>query len=471
MNKYKRLGKNSLLVFVGSIGSKLLAILMLPFYTAWLSVESYGDVDLVSTYVSLIMGIVTLCVTDAIFRFPQGKGREEQRILFSSGLAVVSLSLGLFGGLSSGVLNWATGVRWGVFDAYAGYIYTLLIFSFLQLYLQQFSRSIDRMSVFVMSGVILTFVIALSSLLLVPKWGVDGYLISQLIGFAASISYTSFSMRIDRYLSYSSISVSAMKEMLSYSIPMIPNATLWWILGTSNRLFLEHYHSTDLVGIFAVSNRFPSIITMVFNTFFLSWQISVLEEFEKPGFRIFYNRIMRLCFVLLLLVEFLLSLSSYWLIRFFADEAYLDAWRYIPFLGLAAVFSSFSTLMGTMFMATKNTRYFLTTSLWGGLLCLGMNLLLIPLYGIMGATVSLLIAHFIILYLRIIKSDKYVSLEGKGDYLSQIALLLGAIIGILFLDAWSLRLMSFSLFFALFILLNKGFVKEVLDSLVNIIRK
>ena len=49
------------------------------------------------------------------------------------------------------------------------------------------------MSVFVMSGVILTFVIALSSLLLVPKWGIDGYLISQLIGFSASISYTLFS--------------------------------------------------------------------------------------------------------------------------------------------------------------------------------------------------------------------------------------------------------------------------------------
>ena len=52
MNKYKRLGKNSLLVFIGSIGSKLLAILMLPFYTAWLSVENYGDIDLVGTYVS-----------------------------------------------------------------------------------------------------------------------------------------------------------------------------------------------------------------------------------------------------------------------------------------------------------------------------------------------------------------------------------------------------------------------------------
>lgn len=93
MNKYKRLGKNSLLVFIGSIGSKLLAILMLPFYTAWLSVENYGDIDLVGTYVSLIMGVVTLCITDAIFRFPQGKSIDKQRTFFSSGLTVVSLSL------------------------------------------------------------------------------------------------------------------------------------------------------------------------------------------------------------------------------------------------------------------------------------------------------------------------------------------------------------------------------------------
>ena len=353
MNKYKRLGKNSLLVFIGSIGSKLLAILMLPFYTAWLSVENYGDIDLVGTYVSLIMGVVTLCITDAIFRFPQGKSIDKQRTFFSSGLTVVSLSLILFGAVYYYLLKYVEDIQWGVFGSYAGYIYVLLIFSFLQLYLQQFSRSIDRMSVFVVSGIILTFVTAISSLLLVPKWGVDGYIISQLTGFIISSLYTVVSIHIHTYLSYKSISISTIKEMLSYSIPMIPNATLWWILGTSNRLFLEYYHSTDFVGIFAVSNRFPSIITMVFNTFFLSWQISVLEEFKKPDFRLFYNRILRLCFVLLLLVGFFLCLSSYWLIKFFADESYLDAWRYIPFLGLAAVFSSLSTFVGTMFMATK----------------------------------------------------------------------------------------------------------------------
>ena len=276
------------------------------------------------------------------------------------------------------------------------------------------------MSVFVVSGIILTFVTAISSLLLVPKWGVDGYIISQLTGFIISSLYTVVSIHIHTYLSYKSISISTIKEMLSYSIPMIPNATLWWILGTSNRLFLEYYHSTDFVGIFAVSNRFSvDYNNGVQLLFFLSWQISVLEEFKKPDFRLFYNRILRLCFVLLLLVGFFLCLSSYWLIKFLRTSLILMLGDYIPFLGLAAVFSSLSTFVGTMFMATKNTRYFLTTSLWGGFVCLGMNFLLIPRYGIMGATVSLLIAHFVILYLRTMKSDKFVCLDGKYDYLLQ----------------------------------------------------
>lgn len=97
-------------------------------------------------------------------------------------------------------------------------------------------------------------------------------------------------------------------------------------------------------------------------------------------------------------------------------------------------------------MVTKDTRYFLTTSLWGGLVCLGMNFLLITRYGIMGATELLLIAHFIILYLRTMKSDKFVCLDGKYNYLLQIMLLLGNAMGVIFLDTWFLRVLSFLLF-------------------------
>jgi O-antigen/teichoic acid export membrane protein len=47
MNKYRRLGKNTLFVFIGNASSKLIGLLMLPFYTRWLSVEDYGTTDII----------------------------------------------------------------------------------------------------------------------------------------------------------------------------------------------------------------------------------------------------------------------------------------------------------------------------------------------------------------------------------------------------------------------------------------
>ena len=397
-----------------------MSVLMLPFYTAWLSVEQYGDVDLVSTYVSLIMGLVTLCMTDAIFRFPQGCKFSEQRNFFTSGISLVSISILVFGFIYFLVLYLWGNNSWGIIYTYSGYIYFILIFSFIQLYFQQFSRSIDRMGVYVTSGIVLTSLTVVVSLFLVPKYGANGFLLSQIVGFIGASFYTFFKIRIYHYLSISHVSLPVIKEMLAYSIPMIPNATLWWLLGTSNRLFLEYFQGVEQVGIFAVSNRFPSIITMVFNTFFLSWQISVLEEFKKTDFKRFYNNIFRVCFVLLITVSILLSISSFWLIKVFASEKFIESWRYIPFLGVASVFSSLSTFAGTMFMAFKKTRYYLTTSLWGALFCVLLNLILIRWIGIMGATLSLLISHLLILILRIVKSDRYVLLDSKISYLVQI---------------------------------------------------
>ena len=343
MNRYTRLGKNSALILVGSVGSKLLSVLMLPFYTAWLSVEKYGDIDLINTYVSLIMGVVTLCMTDAIFRFPQGKDISEQRKFFSSGLSVVTGSVVCFGILYYLLLTFVKGMTWGVFHTYAIYIYAFVIFNFFQLYLQQFCRSINRISVFVVSGLMVTVVTVITAIILVPKYGVNGFLLSQLSGQICASLYTLISINVFKYLSYKAISRSIIRCMLTYSIPMIPNATLWWILGTSNRLFLEYYHGADAVGIFAVANKFPSVITMIANIFFLSWQISVLEEYEKKNFRQFYNRILNVCFVGLIGVSVVLSVSSYGLIKIFADKSYIDAWNYVPLLGLASVFSALST--------------------------------------------------------------------------------------------------------------------------------
>lgn len=69
MGKYARLGKNTGLVFIGTAGSKLLSLLMLPFYTRWLTVSDYGSVDLITTYSGLMLGIISCSIFDSIFLF------------------------------------------------------------------------------------------------------------------------------------------------------------------------------------------------------------------------------------------------------------------------------------------------------------------------------------------------------------------------------------------------------------------
>jgi O-antigen/teichoic acid export membrane protein len=77
------------------MGARVIGLLMLPFYTRWLSVEDYGTTDIINVYVSLLLGLVTACIAEAVFIFPKGQPVEQQKSYFSSGLCFAFLSLGI----------------------------------------------------------------------------------------------------------------------------------------------------------------------------------------------------------------------------------------------------------------------------------------------------------------------------------------------------------------------------------------
>ena len=68
MNREKNLFKNTLILSIGNICTKLITFFLLPLYTAVLSTEEYGIVDLLNTLVSLFLPIVTFQIEQAVFR-------------------------------------------------------------------------------------------------------------------------------------------------------------------------------------------------------------------------------------------------------------------------------------------------------------------------------------------------------------------------------------------------------------------
>lgn len=469
MGKYRRLGKNALLMFLGNVGSKSLSFLMLPFYTSFLSVADYGTVDLILVYVQLLVGVCTCTLTEAIFVFPKGQDFSKQQTYFTSGAVFSAATLTLTGLLFVILVFSLQAFSYeGIFTEYNFCIFLMLCATFFQTYTQQFARSIDKVSVYVISGIVLTLTTVLTSLLTLPLWGLNGYIYSIVISYFVAAVYTVIAAKEYRFFSFRRLSRVSLKEMLKYSIPMMPNSIMWWVLSTMNRPLLEHYSGIESVGIFAVANKFPMLISMLYTVFTYSWQISVLEEFNKPDYKQFYNKVFRVQFLAFVLFVLGLTFLSRPLIELMTTQGYYDAWKYIAPLALAVVFSNLAGFAGTNFVATKESKYYFTTSFWSGASCFILNFLLIPLLGIWGAIISLLFSNILLFYLRIRKTWKYSPIIRLRLYLL-LLLIIGVYIMLsYFIQNLVINLMFFLVALCVIILLNKDFLHEAYSMCKNL---
>ena len=86
MSRGSDLVKNTAIVAVGKLCTKFISFFLLPFYTAVLSAEEYGIVDLFNTYVSLLLPIIVFQIEDALFRFSidARENREEEKAVIST---------------------------------------------------------------------------------------------------------------------------------------------------------------------------------------------------------------------------------------------------------------------------------------------------------------------------------------------------------------------------------------------------
>lgn len=443
-----------------------MSLIMLPFYTRWLSVEDYGVTDIINVYVTLLLGLATACIADAVFIFPKGEPIEKQKKYFSSGLFFAFLSL-----LSTALLFkiviriFAYNGPSNSFTDNAWFVYGLLVVTFLQQYTQQFVRSIDKMKIYSTAGIILTVCTALFSFIMIPRWGVFGYVYSLIFANIFTVLYSLFFSGAFKYFAFRKIEKAAYVEMLKYSIPLVPNAVMWWLVGAFNRPLMEHYLGMHAIGIYGVASRFSGILNIFFSIFGMSWQISVMEEFVKEGYSYFFNKMFRLIVVGLVFLFLLLTAGSKMIVRILASPDFFEAWKYIPILTLGAVLSSVSGLVGSNFAAAKESKYFFYSAIWAIASSLICNFLLIPRFGIMGAAIAAPITYTVIAASRILYCRKYVRIKNIKPYavMSIIGILM--IFNVLYIHTMGLKVLIMLLLFSLFIITNYKLKEDVVKGI------
>ncbi len=417
MGQYSRLGKNTILVFAGNAGAKLIGLLMLPFYTRWLDADEYGLTDVISIYVTFLISIVTCCICESIFIFPKGESKKRQTELFSSAILFVTFTCITTAVIFFGVKSVALLYDWhNSFVDNVWLIFFMMLSQITQQITQQFARSLDKMMIYSGSGVVVTAGTALFAFLLIPHYGVEGYVWSMIFAYLCGALFSLIASFQFRYISFVSIDKESCVEMLKYSIPLIPNAIMWWLVSALNRPIMEFHCGLHDIGLFAVANKFPGILSMVFAIFVTSWQISVLEEYGKPTFQKFYNNVMRIIFTCLSIVLIVISISSKLLVTMFASASFYDAWQYVPLLTLGMLFTNLSGFSGTVFSAVRKSKYFFYSSVWGAVGAVFFNFLLIPSLKLWGAAISFLLSFAVMAVSRMFYARRYIKVTDIHVY-------------------------------------------------------
>lgn len=403
-NKYKSLLNNSVLFAVGNLGSKLISFLMLPLYTYQLSSSAFGKADLVQTTVSLLLPVVSLSIFDAILRFGMDRDNDNSEI-FTNGVMITIIS---------SIIVFILGVTGELIGySFSMYLTITLILQATQSLYSQYIKAIGKVQIFAFNGILLSLLTAILNILLlvVMHLGINGYLLSIIIATLLSNVYLFFRVKLYNDFSLNKFNFNKLKEMLRFSVPLIPNSVAWWTTTTISRYFILFFINVTANGIFAVANRIPSLLSVLNSIFFQSWQMSAIQEYDSTDRGKFYSDIFFMYAELLFLgVSGILFILRPMMLILVSTE-FRASWKYVPFLLITVLYSSFSGFLGQYYIAAKKTFGVFTTTVIGAVLNIIFNFIFIPTLGLMGAGISSALSFGILWLIRVKDTRKFVKTD------------------------------------------------------------
>lgn len=462
--KKDSLAKNTILLGIGNILTKGLLFIMVPFFSSWLSTEDYGTFDLLCTYVSLMIPLLTLATGEAVFRFSmQSESEETKKKYISDSFVLVTINCAISVVILMGIrviTGWHLAIPFTV----------LLIGELYNNNLQSYLRAIKKLNIYSFCSAFSVVIIAALVTVFVRYlgWGIKGiiygYGVGYLLGDVCIALVTNYFERIKLDL----VSRQGILALIKYSYPLIPNSISWWIINASDRFIINIVIGAAATGIFAIAHKIPSICSAVFGVFNISWQQAASEVVDTEDqaeiqkyFNITYNSVFRR----LISICIVIMSTNFFLFNYVFEVRYIEAHYYTPILITAIIFMLLAQFYGGIQISMKMPKENGITTVIGAITNIIINFVFIRKFGLYAAAISTLISYMLIQILRKKKLESIVKLKlDKQNYL-YIALYAYFVIGSYFVDIIPLGVVNLCLAGFLFLHMNSDYVKSVLRRL------
>ena len=389
MNSAKLI-KSSSLYLVGNIANRAVGFLMIPLYTRFLSPADYGTIELVDLTISLI--VITLgyaAIGASMIRiYHDWQDDQDRSVVVSSSILTLAV-LGVF--VTAGAMLGAPAICQALFHSTANisFIRTCFIATYVGNLVElalAYQRLKNRAMFFVGYSLIqLVGMVGLNTYFIAYAHnGIWSFVLSRLIVTTLGGIFLIFVVLKEVGLKWR---FEPVRRMLVFGSPLILSAVCFFIIHFSDRFFLSKYSTLTELGIYSLAYKFGFLITfLVGQPFGRAWNVTLYEYAETAGWKENFARVVRYLVFFLFLVSMGIVLFARELLTIMATPPFRPAVLVIPVVIAAYVFRETGEFFrNVLYIIKERSRRVSILTIFCALLNIGLNFLLIPKHGIMGA--------------------------------------------------------------------------------------
>ena len=407
---------------------------MVPLYTFFVkNTGDFGYYDLCLTVIFLIMPLATLQLRDGAFRFlleTQDQRERSKIITFIYRTLLTSVMVSLVATILLAMFT-SIGYLWYC-------LLLLLAMSFFEV-ITQVARGLGNNKDFVAAGIISSIGIGVFSIVLVAfaGLGIKGIFLANILARLVAIIFLELKLHIFATYFKCNMGLGQVgRDILKYSLPLLPGSLCWWLTGSSDRWFINHFVGIDANGIYAVAFRFNGIILTLSTIFYQAWQETAILQYNSQDRDKFFSKMFNtyIGVLAILLTAYTFTLKLFYPV--IVDANYQESVNYLYPMGISAVIFALSAFFDMGYQCAKDTPRTLPAIFLAAVVNLVCNLVLVKYIGVYGAIITSIITYLVLFIYRLHDMKRYFKLSLYTSSIIAAVLIPVGAIPFYLVDAW-----------------------------------
>ena len=390
-----RLGRHSLIYGIGGLVSRVLAVLLLPVYTHYLTPADYGKIETLIALTTVLGIVLRAGISSAFFRFyfdaPDDAARRTVlRTSFWFTMVAGTLGLALLLALADPISELLFGTSGSANLVRAAGVALWATINYEQL--TSLFRVEERSVAFVgasLANVLLTIGATLVLVVWLEK-GAIGVIVGNFSGtllvYLALLGFRreQLGLELDRGL---------LRSMNRFGIPLVPTALFLWVTNFSDRFFLVALADVAEAGLYSVGVRVASAMVLLLTAFRLAWPAFAYSIRDDDEAKRTYAFVLTYLTVVTAWVALGLTLLAPWIVDLLAAPRFAESSRVVGPLAFASVAFAAYIVVAIGVGRVRRTQFNWVVTGAAAVVNVVLNLVLIPPYGMMGAAIATVAAY------------------------------------------------------------------------------